>query len=155
MLGSRTGTGYRVTFPPLAELLPHRSPMILLDSVAAFEPGRVVCRVCPRADSVFARQGSLPAIVVLEYMAQATAVLTALTVEGPSPGASPGMLVGVRGLRLARAKLEFDAALTVQAEVQTFSARGGVFECRVELEGETIAAARLTVVTSPHSVVER
>lgn len=140
-----------MTFPPLASLVPHRPPMLLLESVVGFEPGRVVCRARPRADCIFARNGSIPAVVSLEYMAQATAVLSALDANAQSSSWRPGFLASVRGLWLARATLRFEAELAVQALVQAHTDVAGCFECSIDLEGETIARARLTVVTAPEA----
>jgi predicted hotdog family 3-hydroxylacyl-ACP dehydratase len=60
-------------YPPIEQLLPHRSPMILLDRmVDATEMGST-CEVTIRPEILFLESAGVPAFVGLEYMAQAVA----------------------------------------------------------------------------------
>ncbi|MEN8162435.1 MAG: hypothetical protein ABFS41_20350, partial [Myxococcota bacterium] len=61
-------------WPPLSELLPHAGPMRLLDRVEAHDGAVTRCRVHPAASGLFqGADGSVPAWVGIEYMAQCAA----------------------------------------------------------------------------------
>ena len=62
-----------MSLPSLSEILPHAPPMILLDELLEFTPGRVRCAVRLRPDSPLIEGGKVRALVCVEYMAQAVA----------------------------------------------------------------------------------
>ena len=57
-------------YPSIPDLLPHSGRAILLDEVVSSDDDRMVCRVEIRPDSPFVKNGVVPAVVALEYMAQ-------------------------------------------------------------------------------------
>src|SRR6185369_1356267 len=61
-------------FPPVRELLPHRGSAVLLARVLGHDAKRTVCAVDPDAGASFRdADGSIPAYVGLEFMAQTIA----------------------------------------------------------------------------------
>lgn len=58
---------------PARELVPHRPPMLLIDSLIEAGEDYSVCRASIRLDSVFLEADGVPAIAGIEYMAQAVA----------------------------------------------------------------------------------
>jgi len=134
-----------VTLPAISELIPHRPPMLLLDRVLHFEADRVVCSARPARDCIFARERAIPAVVTLEYMAQATAVCLALArPEHRSPGAFV-LLVAARGFTLKSAELAFDTDFSVVAALTATLGEAASFDCSVDAAGTNLASARLTV----------
>ena len=134
-----------MTLPAISERIPHRPPMLLLERVLHFETNRVVCSARPTGGCIFAREHAIPAVVTLEYMAQATAVCLALArPEHRSPGAF-GLLVAARGFTLKSAELAFDTDLTVVALLTATLGEAASFECSVDAAGTNLASARLTV----------
>jgi predicted hotdog family 3-hydroxylacyl-ACP dehydratase len=126
--------------------------MLLLDRVLHFEADRVVCSARPTGDCIFARERAIPAVVTLEYMAQATAVCLALArPEHRSPG-NYGLLVAARRLTLKSAELEFDTELTVVAALTATLGQGASFECSVDAAGTNLASAQLTVFVPSEQV---
>src|SRR6185369_5593006 len=87
-------------FPPLADLVPHRPPMLLLDRVLAYSNEAVSCEVNIRPDSPFVEGALVPAVVALEYMAQAVAAFAGLTARIEKKEFRLGLLLGSRDLRL-------------------------------------------------------
>lgn len=80
----------------LAQTLPHRGDMRLLDEVVGYEAEAVRARVHVRAASAFCESDGVPAWVGLEYMAQAMAVFSGIELlqRGETPRIA--FLVGTR-----------------------------------------------------------
>jgi predicted hotdog family 3-hydroxylacyl-ACP dehydratase len=58
---------------PALELVPHRPPMLLIDSLIEAGEDYSICTASIRLDSVFLGDEGVPAITGIEYMAQAVA----------------------------------------------------------------------------------
>jgi predicted hotdog family 3-hydroxylacyl-ACP dehydratase len=141
-------------FPPVAELVPHAAPMLLLDAVTCHEPGHARCLVALREDSPFVEGGRVGAIVAIEYMAQAVAAYAGL--QGRAAGQPPriGLLLGTRELRLLVRDLAAGDVLDVDVRHVFGDAQLGTFQCTVERRPppgagpaapELVAAATLNV----------
>jgi len=132
--------------PPIADVLPHSGPMILLDEVVAFDGAGVRCRVTIRPGSMFVDHGRVPAIVALEYMAQAAAAHAGL--EGQSRGEGPrvGYILGTRELSLEVDDFEVGDELVVEARRLEGDERLVRFRCIVTRQGERVASADLNVL---------
>lgn len=63
----------KVTYPPLEHLLPHRSPMILIDRFVDTDGKDTICEVTIGPHSQFVEASGVPAFVGIEYMAQTVA----------------------------------------------------------------------------------
>ncbi|GAB7127057.1 hotdog family protein [Silvimonas sp. JCM 19000] len=81
---------------PIADLVPHAGPMLLLDALVSVDKGTLTARVTPRADDLFDVNGEVGAWLGLEYMAQTTAALAGW--EGLQRGETPrvGFILGTR-----------------------------------------------------------
>jgi len=136
-----------VTLPPLIELIPHRPPMLLLDRVLSFSADRVVCAAQPTHASIFLRQGAIPGVVTLEYMAQATAACLALARPGDPAQRGHGLLVAARHFSLGCAEIAVHTELVVVATLSASAGRAANFDCRVDAaaDGSKLASAELTV----------
>lgn len=133
------------TFPPVAELVPQAPPMVLLDRVVSFEGGRIVCELTLTEASPYVESGRAPALVTLEYMAQAIA--TAAGLEKRASGLAPriGFLLGSRELHLATDFVYAGDVLTVEAVHLWGKDRIGQYDCVVSRDGARIARGPLTV----------
>ncbi|WP_116367608.1 3-hydroxylacyl-ACP dehydratase [Parahaliea mediterranea] len=130
----------------IARLLPHERPMVLLDRLLAGGDEGITCEASPRDDGLFDDgDGTVPAYLGLEYMAQAVAAYSGLRAhrEGRSPRL--GFLLGSRHFRSNVTRLPCGQPLQVSAQQLVQSASGmASFECRVE--GHNIVqSARLSV----------
>src|SRR6185295_20398559 len=102
--------------PRVADLVPQRGAMCLLDEILSFDDRSVVCRaVSHRSPANPLRcDGRLTSIAGIEYGAQAMAVHGALHASGT---AQRGVLAGARAVRChARFLDEEPGPLTVRAE---------------------------------------
>jgi len=134
-----------VSLPPLAEILPHAPPMILLDELLEFAPGRARCAVRLRPDSPLVEGGRVRALVCVEYMAQAVAAYAGMMSRAAGAPPRIGFLLGTRELRLSTGFLRAGDALTVDAEHVFGDDRIGSFRCRVWRGEEKVAEATLSV----------
>jgi len=132
----------------LERLLPHRGAMCLLDSVASWDDTKIECRTSSHRDAAnpLRLDGRLPAVVAVEYAAQAMAVHGGL--RAPSGhDAPPGYLVAIRDARLHVATLEqITADLEISATCQVADANGLVYAFRVQAAGRPVADGRATIV---------
>lgn len=131
----------------LDRLLPHRGSMCLLDSVASWDADRIDCRASSHRapENPLRIDGRLPALVAIEYAAQAMAVHGGLRAP-PDHGAAPGYLVAVRNAALHAATLDDLATeLEVSATCLVADATGLVYAFAVKAGDRLIAEGRATV----------
>lgn len=134
---------------PIAEVLPHAGTMILLDAVREYDAERIVCtRVVP-ADSLFHVDGSLPAWLGVELMAQAIAAWAGCHACAARQPLRLGFLLGSRRYSCNVDAFAAGSELLIEA-VRNFHDEHGmaVFDCRIEAAG-VLAEARLTVFSPP------
>lgn len=132
----------------LDRLIPHRGRMSLLDEVERFADDGVVCRATVAADSPFLDGGAVAAVVALEYMAQAAAVWSGLTLEREGRAPRGGFLVSVPAMSLRVDALAPGDRLLVHARNLYRGADSAAFACAVERGGATIAEATLTAMAT-------
>ncbi len=102
--------------PPIRSLVPHAPPMLLLDELLEYAPGRARCAVRLRPDSPFMEGGRVRALVSLEYMGQAAAACAGMQARDGGGAPAGGLLLGTRELRLAVEHFQAGDALVVDAE---------------------------------------
>ena len=82
---------------PLAELLPHAGDMILIDQVLSFDEEQIHTRVTVKPGGLFNRaDGSLPAWVGIELMAQSVAAYAGCHARQQGKAVELGFLLGTR-----------------------------------------------------------
>ena len=86
---------------PVAAYLPHRPPMLLIDTIVVATDTGAECRTTIRPDCVFLREGAVHSSAMIEYVAQACAIFAGVKAarRGDSPGR--GFLVGCRAIDFA------------------------------------------------------
>jgi predicted hotdog family 3-hydroxylacyl-ACP dehydratase len=131
--------------PPIEELVPHARPMILVDRLVSYAPGRAVAEVVLRPDSPFVDEGKVRALVAVEYMAQSVAAYAGMRsrLKGEKPAL--GFLLGSRDLKLAVDHFRAGDSLRVDLEHVFGDDQLGSFKCRVDRGAETVAEALLSV----------
>jgi len=132
-------------FPPITEVVPHRPPMLLLDRVLSYDGELVVCELVIEPSSPFAVGGEVPAIVGLEYMAQATAAGAGLSARGKGQPARMGFLLGCRNLTIAVDSFRVGDRLTVEARRTWGENDLGSFACQVRRGDDVLVEGALTV----------
>jgi len=128
--------GYRsVSRDPtqIEDLLPHRGRMRLLDRIVELSTEKAVVSVRPKDNWPMASEGQVPALVLLEVVAQTAGLVCSLRVglDGEEPPL--GYLVGVRTGTFFTDSVEIGAELTCRAEISF------VMEGYAVLNGEVLA----------------
>ncbi|WP_397450289.1 3-hydroxylacyl-ACP dehydratase [Pseudomonas sp. NA-150] len=136
---------------PLAELLPHAGNMILIDHVLAFDEEQIHTRVTVRPGGLFNRaDGSLPAWVGVELMAQSVAAYAGCQAREQGKPVELGFLLGTRKFECNVEHFPVGAELTIHGLRSLQDDNGmGVFECHLTGPGIQ-ASARLNVYSPPN-----
>lgn len=140
-------------FPPVAELVPHAAPMVLLDEVVEVASDRLIARAAVTAGRPFVEEQGLPALVTLEYMAQAVAAFAGLQGRAAGEAVRLGFLLGCRDLRLTCDYVPLGAELTVVSQRTWGDAQLGSFACTVR-HGDTLVAEAVLNVAQPRDLAE-
>ncbi len=132
-------------YPPLEDILPHGAPMILLDCVEDDSEGGIACVVKLKEQSPFVDNGTVPAIVATEYMAQCIAAYAGLKAHGQGVPVRVGYVVGAQTIRLLVDEFHVGDELHVNVQRVWGDDALGKFECSVRSGGRVVASAALTV----------
>lgn len=134
-------------FPPIAQLLPHGEPMIQLERLVDWSPGRAECAVRVAPTSRFVADGMLETVHLLEHMAQTVAVCLGYEAYRGGEPARVGMIVACRELRACVPRIPVGSALRIRVARVRGNDSTSQFDCVVELmvevdvESRTSAAA--------------
>lgn len=137
---------------PVAELVPHAADMILIDQVLAFDDDSIQTRLSVRPGGLFnAPDGSLPAWVGIELMAQSVAAFAGCQARQRGEPVRLGFLLGTRRFECNAEHFPAGSELHIHAQRSLQDESGmGVFECT--LSGPGIQAfARLNVYCPPNT----
>jgi predicted hotdog family 3-hydroxylacyl-ACP dehydratase len=141
----------------LERLLPHSGAMCLLDSVTQWDDSRIHCRAGSHRDPdhPLRLNGSLPALVAIEYAAQAMAVHGGVRAP-PDRSAAPGYLVAARDVQLHAATLDdITTDLEISATCLVADSTGLVYAFAVSAGGRLVAEGRATVALRARDPLER
>ena len=142
---------------PIGELLPHETPMILLDEIIDYDATSLRAAVAITSSSMFLERGGVPAYVGLEYMAQACgAHAGALSREAGAP-AQIGFLLGTRQYKILTPWFRIGDRLTVSVNMTYSDSEMGSFGCRIDANDRLAAEAQLNVIQprQDHPVLQR
>ena len=135
---------------PLAELLPHAGDMILIEQILSFDDEQIHTRLTVRPGGLFNRpDGSLPAWVGIELMAQSVAAYAGCHARQRGDPLALGFLLGTRKFECNVEHFPLGTELTVHGIRSLEDDNGmGVFECHINAPG-IHATARLNVYRPP------
>ncbi len=134
-------------FPPVAELVPHEPPMLLIDELLAWTPERAQVRAQVRAGSPFVSEGRAPALVMIEIMAQAVAAAAGMDWrQRGEDRVERGVLLGTRELALSVDELHVGDELRIDVAREFDDGTLFRYACSVEREGQRLASAELNVM---------
>lgn len=134
--------------PPVAELLPHSGPMVLLSDVIDHDAKSTSCTAEPESSELFrAADGRIPSWVGIEYMAQCIAVDGALRAREAGAELPIGLFLGSRKLRFKSSHFEPGRKLEITARHIAGDASLVAFQCEIRdrERHELLAEGRLSV----------
>ena len=130
----------------IQELLPHRYPFLLIDRVLKCEPGvrlKALKNVTfnePFFQGHFPHQPIMPGVLIMEALAQATALLTSQTAN--DLGKATYYLAGIDGARFKKQVVPGDQ-LMLEVTYLKHKRHLWSFDCRAEVDGELAASAQI------------
>lgn len=135
----------------IAALVPHAGDMCLWDEVLHWDAQSIRLRTQRHRDPAHPLRngGVLHAVHLCEYGAQAMAVHGGLLAQAGGEAVRPGMLVALRGVELAVARIDdLPGPLDVEAHCLIADAAGSQYRFVVTHEGRTLAHGRAAVLHS-------
>lgn len=132
---------------PIAEVLPQSGSMILLDAVTCFDADSLTATATVRPGGLFNEpDGSLPAWVGIELMAQAIAAWAGCHARAANTGIKMGFLLGTRQYTSTMTHFPAGSALQLCVERTLQDNSGmGIFVCELHCAGQLAAQARVNV----------
>ncbi|PKF51659.1 hotdog family protein [Enterovibrio nigricans] len=133
-------------YPPIASLVPHRAPMLLLDALKHADTTSAHCQAFPTYQHHFfdkLLQG-IPAWVGIELMAQTIATWSGYQdfLTGKTPAI--GFLVGSRQYKVTVPQFPIGKPLDIFVEEVMSDGGMSVFRCHIELDGIEVATCQLS-----------
>jgi len=129
----------------VADLVPHSGKMSLLDEIIDFGEDWLHAKVNITADSMFVEKQGVPALVGIEYLAQAVAAYAGLQEQKDGRKPKLGFLLGVRKYLCSTDYFSIGDILTLQVKLEMQAENGlNVFQCLL-ISDEIEASARLNV----------
>ena len=137
-----------MSFPDIAELVPHEGDMVLLERVLAADTDTLSAELAIRPSTMFCDGAGVGAWVGIEYMAQAIAAHAGLLARLRGDAVKVGFLLGARRYQCSVPLFEVGMLLHVHVQHAMQGDNGlGAFECRIDdaATGAALAHATLTV----------
>lgn len=132
----------------ILKLLPHRYPFLLVDRVLEIEPGRSLLAVKnvtinePFFTGHFPERPVFPGVMILEALAQATGLLTFITVTDPPDHQTLYYFVGIDHARFKR-PVEPGDQLMLHVTLIRQRARLWKFDAHATVDGKVVCEAAL------------
>jgi len=131
----------------IQELLPHRYPFLLVDKVIECEPKErlLACKNVtfnePFFQGHFPKTPVFPGVLMLEALAQTTALLTSQSDDQYGPRS----IYYLAGIDNARFKKQVGPGDQLMLEAVVIKARRNIwtFDCRAEVDGQLAASAKI------------
>lgn len=135
--------------PPIESLLAHDHPMILVDRVVSVLDEGVHAQATITAAHPMVRDGSVPAHVGIEIMAQTCGAHVGLEARDSGRSVMVGFLLGTRRYQAGVAGFPVGTVLDIYVE-RVFQEDGmGVYACRLESGDAVVAQAQLSLYQPP------
>lgn len=135
---------------PIADLLPHDGKMLLLSKLVECDAQSITTSVLVREDGLFDDQGTVPAWIGLEYMAQTVAAYSGLRAKLRGGPPKLGFLLGTRKFESTVSEIPCGTELWVHASRLTAGSTGiAAFQCKVSGD-KILQTATLSVYEPPN-----
>ncbi len=136
----------------IAELLPHRYPFLLVDRVLACQPGESILTLKnvtmnePFFQGHFPGLPVMPGVLIMEALAQTTALLTSQSDDK----CVPGTVYYLAGIDKARFKKQVEPGDQLKMEAVLTKQKRHIwsFDCRAEVDGKLAASAHIMCAAS-------
>ena len=146
-----TDTGHVITIDEIISMIPHRYPMLLVDRVLSFTPGKQIIAIKnvtinePYFMGHFPSKPVMPGVLIIEAMAQTSAILVAKTIGENIRG----KLVYFMSIDEAKFRRPVTPGDTLHFHISTLQGHGSVWKmkCEARVDGVKVAQAIVTAKT--------
>lgn len=138
--------------PQLFDLIPHRSPMLLLNKVNTLSATRASALITIDEDTPFCNDKGVPAWIGIEYMGQTAALIAGYQLQQGSMKPRLGFLLGTRRFQTEVPYFTISTVLVVSClEKALVGDSLATFDCQIhnKLSDEVLATASLSVYRKP------
>jgi len=139
-------TSARSDFGPVADYLPHRPPMLLIDDIVEVSDLRAVCRTTIHPDCVFAVHGVVHPSAMIEIVAQACAIYVGVLSARDGDPPRTGLIMSCREISFAVDSFAVGDELTITANKVFGQHQLAAFTGTVVRDGALCATVQLSVV---------
>ncbi|MFT4021918.1 MAG: 3-hydroxylacyl-ACP dehydratase [Acinetobacter sp.] len=142
-------TSESVSVQSALQFIPHRPPMVFIDSIVEFGTDYAIAELTIRPELMFCEQQGLPSWTAIEIMAQTVSAFAGH--QGQQRGATPqvGYLLGTRKLVLEMDYFEIGKTLKIKAQQHYMHEGLGQFQCEIQYDTHCLSA--LLSVYQPHT----
>jgi predicted hotdog family 3-hydroxylacyl-ACP dehydratase len=133
-------------FRSVADYIPHRPPMLLIDDIVDATTDSVVCRATIHPGCVFARDGIVHPSAMIELVAQACAIWAGVTDARDGHPPRVGMIAGCREISFTADSFAVGDELTIAATRIFGEDQVAVFTGTVTRGGVVCVTMQLSVV---------
>ena len=130
---------------PIASLLPHRPPMILLDEVTAYDDDSLIAEATITEDSLLMGANGVPCHAGIEYMAQACGAYAGAHALDSGSEVRIGLLLGTRDYRARMPYFRRGDRLVIKVATVFRDESIAAFGCSITIDGKVAAEAQLQV----------
>jgi predicted hotdog family 3-hydroxylacyl-ACP dehydratase len=123
------------------ELIPHRPPMVLIDTVTEYGPERIRAERTVRVGDPFVTDDGLDDSALLEVIAQTIAAGDALYARSKGGKVLRGYLTGLTGVKLL-GRAAVGETISVTADCLKRMEGMGLFDAKAEADGRVLAEGR-------------
>ena len=131
------------SFPTPGQLLPHKPPLVLLDSVTSFEADGVMAQATVNTEWPLFENGSVPVLVLVEILAQTAGLWAGWNKFKDSRPVSVGYLVGIKQVRFFCEWLPEDLFIKTRAKVIVSRYNFLVMQCDASSNDRKLTEARM------------
>jgi len=131
---------------PVADYLPHRPPMLLIDDIVEWSELRAVCRTVIRPDCVFAIAGAVHPAAMIEFVAQVCAIYVGVRSARSGDRPQVGFIMACREVDFAVDRFAVGDELTITADKTFGQKQLAAFTGTVHRGGALCATVQLSVI---------
>jgi predicted hotdog family 3-hydroxylacyl-ACP dehydratase len=131
---------------PVADYLPHRPPMLLIDDIVEWSELRAVCRTVIRPDCVFAIDGAVNPAAMIEFVAQVCAIYVGVRSARSGDPPQVGFIMACREVDFAVDRFAVGDELTITADKTFGQKQLAAFTGTVHRGDALCATVQLSVI---------
>lgn len=138
-----------MSYPAIADLIPHTGAMVLLDALCDWREGYARCAAIVREHAPFVVGGAMEGVVSIELMAQAVAACLGYEALSGGAGVRVGMIIACKRFVLHGDELRVGDTLEIEVRRIQGNETLSHFDGRTTRAGALFAEAVLTLFHAP------